>query len=246
MRLAYTSWRANGRGVLMGTQHLGRHGSSNIWWNLKIQFLCEYCRFSSMASKAIRYQPRCWFQIFLEFSPRKLGHDFQFDLRIFFQMGWFNHQLEKLILIIWERPPTLKSMIKKHGKPTINGLINGYLGLFHPYKWICSLSLWGRWLVGSKEPLKPLLIWDRYKRLLVHGKCMKMSASRRPSRLFGSWMILDDLGPKILKNHGKIAWFGDTSQCLADLLEPEKIELPKFMPATTQEEVEGKGWMGPK
>ena len=30
-------------------------------------------------------------------------------------------------------------------------------------------------------------------------------------------------------------------RCLADLLEPEKIELPKFMPATTKEEVEGEG-----
>ena len=31
--------------------------------------------------------------IFFEFSPRKLGEDFQFDFCTFFQMGWFNHQL---------------------------------------------------------------------------------------------------------------------------------------------------------
>jgi len=33
-----------------------------------------------------------WFQIFLQFSSRKLGKMIQFDDHIF-QIGWFNHQL---------------------------------------------------------------------------------------------------------------------------------------------------------
>ena len=38
---------------------------------------------------------RWWFQIFLEFSPRTLGKMNPFWLAHIFQMGWFNHQLEK-------------------------------------------------------------------------------------------------------------------------------------------------------
>ena len=42
---------------------------------------------------------RWWFQIFFEFSPRKLGKiSTQFDLHIFFPVGWFNHQLETVIV----------------------------------------------------------------------------------------------------------------------------------------------------
>ena len=35
--------------------------------------------------------PRWWFQISFMFTP---GERIQFDLSIFFQVGWFNHQLE--------------------------------------------------------------------------------------------------------------------------------------------------------
>jgi len=48
----------------------------------------------------------CCFTLFFICSTRNFGgNDIQFDLRIFFQMGWFKHQLvyqetEKLLLLL--------------------------------------------------------------------------------------------------------------------------------------------------
>lgn len=124
---------------------------------------------------------------------------------------------------------------QKTWKTTINGLINGYLGLFHPYKWpsvpVRSVRSVLGWLQGTSKKL-----------LVMLGSLQEMSAAKALKIGTGIWMDFGWIwGPKIMvKSHD----VGDTSQCLADpKKEPEKIELPKFMPATTKEEVEGEGWM---
>ena len=134
MRLAYTSWRANGRGVLMGTQHLGRHGSSNIWWNLKLQFLCEHCRFSNMTYDKQGYQISTEVvvsNIFGIFTP-KIGERFPIWLAHIFSNGLVQPSTRKVDISHLGTPRHLEIHDKKHGTPLYNGLINGFFGAISP------------------------------------------------------------------------------------------------------------------
>lgn len=94
-----------------------------------------------------------------------------------------------------------------YGTPYKWGKINGYLGLFHPYKWpsvpVRSVRSVLGWLQGTSKKL-----------LVMLGSLQEMSAAKALKIGTGIWMDFGWIwGPKIMvKSHD----FGDTSQCLAD------------------------------
>ena len=56
----------------------------------------DVCLLVKGQQEALRVKTRWWFQIFfLNMFIPIYGEMIQFDLRIFFKMGWFNHQLEE-------------------------------------------------------------------------------------------------------------------------------------------------------
>ena len=108
-------------------------GFSGWWFFFFFTDTMSGMRFITIKLTTIWETRRC-FEIFLIFTPTNLGKMIQFDLRIFFKLGWFNHHLGPRRLFL---DPLFLS-IRIEQSPRRFFLIESWGFLDNPFGWHVS------------------------------------------------------------------------------------------------------------